>query len=48
MGELIPFPERVLEPLEPVSELGIANIAVFQKIMGGLAVENPNIVRGED
>lgn len=34
------------ELLAPVSELGIANLGVFERVLGGQAIDN--IILGED
>lgn len=40
---------ETLEPDHVVSELGIANLDVYQRIMSGISLaENPDIVLGSD
>jgi hypothetical protein len=52
MGEVLRFPGRTLEPLEPVSELIAANPDLWAKLIGSKAVitevENPAIVLSVD
>ena len=49
MGELLKFPGRELEPLEPVSELIAADPDLWARLIGsGALLDNPNIVLSVD
>lgn len=48
-GELIQFPIRIPEPLEPVSELVAVKPELWARLLGSQALaDNPNIVLGSN